>query len=288
MRVRDGAHASESDNQTSSGKPQFLNQGGSALAPGPLATSAYAIFGNGSFFAQAATVASTTDDLNRTLQAACESQSIPFARLLPSYNFGETDYLCGVLARGSQGPDYLMYYWAAGFNSSVPANVSLAASLYFANLALLSETAIAGRRGGSTTRSISSSPGIERVISKISVSTTALAVLTVLFGLQALVALSLGAYIARTPVWTDRLDALAVARIGARMGTGGVLGRVGPQDDKNREKVRRGLDGVAVVLGDPTADGGLELSTRPDVDRASVISGDTAIEEDPRRDSDES
>jgi hypothetical protein len=78
------------------------------------------------------------------------------------------------------------------------------------------------------------------------VSVAVISVMTILIGLQLLGLLYLTWYIYHVPSWTDSLDAMAVAHIGARLGQHNLL-LAGVSGD--REKDARELQSVDGLLG---------------------------------------
>ena len=93
-------------------------------------------------------------------------------------------------------------------------------------------------------RLIYTSPGT--AVQKPYLSRTAVAVLSVLIGLQLLGLGYLTYYLYRVPSWTDQLDAMAMARIGASLHERGVLPAIGPVSKDDMASLQRvgGLIGI--------------------------------------------
>jgi len=138
--------------------------------------------------------------------------------------------------------------------------MSLAMAVFYANEALLRRASVRGLLDH-TTRPVYGSDGAAVPRPRF-VSFPALIALSVLVGLPALLLLALWAYILSTPVWTDSLDALAAARVGARSALLRGAAAV-PGDGVARRRLARGLDGIEVVFAEAVAgDSAREMDAR--------------------------
>jgi len=235
--------------------------------PGPLTISALALFGNQSWLRSAADYLSKPNNVSRhddTLwQLYC--RGIPFLELgmvLNASLAGNNDFVyeCNQtdgwsvdrLAAGRSNLLKTMHHLLAAFSpASKDRNLDntenlLTTAIFVANQAFL--TMASPEFGPANAlpqgRLIYASPGT--AVQKPSLSRTALIVLSVLIGLQLLGLGYLTYYLYRAPSWTDQLDAMAMARIGASLRDRGVLPAIGPvtKEDIAALKTVGGLIGI--------------------------------------------
>lgn len=194
---------------------------------GPLMSTAQAMFGNDSWFAQIGAVLEEAPDLgtqNQTwytlLQLLCHTLPL---RNAGDYFAGETTDFCTFTSyayMANYSPSELLApivrNFFSFFDQPWTARASLNTGAFFANDYLLS-AALANAEGRNTTNILYRYDGIEtRPVIPV-VSTPALIAVSVLIGLQVLAMLLLLAYVYSTRVWTKTLDALAMVRIGAQL-----------------------------------------------------------------------
>jgi hypothetical protein len=152
----------------------------------------------------------------------------------------------------------------------------LTAAMFVANQAfltlLLPEAEHLGSPPGG--RVIYTSPGV--AVQRPDLSKTALIVLSLLIGLQLLGLGYLTYYLYRVPSWSDQLDAMAMARIGASLHDRGVLPAIGPMSKEALAGLRTvgGLIGIVekgprrksstarFVLPELATTGGLEVESQ--------------------------
>jgi hypothetical protein len=236
---------------------------------GPLMTSSIALFGNGSWFSTAANYVSmsnktydSTDDDKLPWQLMCSG--IPFGNLVLRFldNHGE-DFAseCRMSERNlfdgyKLAEQDLRFVMSAALGAFAPANYEerslnttenlLEAAMFVANRALL--TLISPEENQRSYelrgRKIYTSPGL--TVQRPVLSKAALIILSVLLGLQLLGLSYLTYYLYRFPTWSDQLDAMAIARIGASLDHRGVLPALGPvrQKDTDALKTVDGLIGI--------------------------------------------
>jgi hypothetical protein len=239
---------------------------------GPLTTSAIALFGNGSWLDTAAKYVSrkphnSTDHNKLPWQLMC--RGMPFSKLwLPGVSsfpdMVRADFvsICGSRQQswfnGYQADEddlsRLLHYFLGGFapteatsgiktdqSNSTGKTRSLAnteslldVAIFVANRALL--TLVSPEVGSAeydlTGRKIYTSPGV--TVQRPVLSKAGLIVLSVLLGLQLLGLGYLTYYLYRFPTWSGQLDAMAMARIGARLHHQGVLPPIGPVSKEDR------------------------------------------------------
>ncbi|CAN9373052.1 unnamed protein product [Alternaria sp. RS040] len=99
----------------------------------------------------------------------------------------------------------------------------LEVAMFVANRAILT---LVSTDSGLTGRQIYTSPGV--VVPKPVLSRSSVIIMSVLIGLQLLGLGYLAHYLYRVPSWSDQLDAMAIARIGASLDHQGVLPAIGP------------------------------------------------------------
>ena len=181
--------------------------------PGPLVSSAIAIFGNGSFFQTAANATNGT----QAVREICSAQGVPFELGFwneITSNYGDSpcshslDYVRDDNLRG------LVWAFFLPWNETASANRFLDVAMHYANKALMMQ-ALSQDSENVFISTVHSDPG--QAFIKPSVSFVAMIIISVFIALQVLGILVLMIYIIRSPTWTPTLDALAVARIGAAL-----------------------------------------------------------------------
>lgn len=214
--------------------------------PGPLTISALSIFGNQTFFYTAAN--SSTSTVASALAQICQQRNIPFAQLFQDLDFFAYD---PVQCNHSNEPYYpvpeegllrILYSWICGFYTLRTAEQALETATFFANEALLIETA--SETIGYKARPISTSPGL--MILKPHKSPTGTMIISFLILLQFIGLIFLARYAYQVPTWTDALDAIAVARIGANLKDLPPIGKINEGDLKKELENVDALVGVAV------------------------------------------
>jgi hypothetical protein len=262
-------------------------------------TSAIALFGNGSWLSTAANYVSrkahnSTDHDKVPWQLLC--RGMPFSKLWPPGldSFPDpvrTDFvnLCGWRDQGlfdgyqADEDDLLRlthYFLSAFAPSGVSTNNSeerslrnteslLNVTMFVANRALLTllspEVQEVGDGGYDLTgRKIYSSPGV--TVQRPVLSNTALSVLSALVGLQLLGLGYLTYYLYRFPTWSDQLDAMAIARIGASLSHRGVLPAIGPVSKKDLAVLQNVGGLIGIVEKSPRRESSMTRSLSPNPD----------------------
>ncbi|KAK4183199.1 hypothetical protein QBC35DRAFT_508491 [Podospora australis] len=212
-------------------------------AAGPLMTSTLALFGNTSFLnTMNFTSSSNPNGTATTFEAfrnLCVTGSIPFGR----WEFENT---CGGLMQKdpSRVADYqlrnLLDNWYAAFLLNQPQNwLGRAANL--ANRATLKNALL---RSTYKNR-VYFAPKVDLKIPDVSLG--AIIAISIVLGLQVLGIVLLLVFIFSAPTWTERLDALAIARIAARLDDGGQTAALGLRHVKRSE--RKYLNEVDALVG---------------------------------------
>jgi hypothetical protein len=220
---------------------------------GPLTTSAIALFGNGSWLSTAANYMSnrTYNDTNYDKfpwQLMC--LGMPFGKLWPPGTDSFPDYMkddfvsrCGwdneqLFERYETREQNLLDLTHQFLSAFAPVDTAerslnntqslLEIAMFVANRAMLTVLSPEVGQGSYdlTGRKIYTSPGV--TIQRPVLSKTALTILSVLLGLQLLGLGYLTYYLYRFPTWSDKLDAMAMARIGASLEQREVLPPIGP------------------------------------------------------------
>lgn len=219
------------------------------IMPGPLMTSAIAIFGNHSFFYIAANSSNATFP-PVTLQI-CQQGNIPFSRL-GLVKFDEFQSLCYDInsdwyQRHQNEYDLarLLNSWIIGFKDTDAAEEALGASTFFTNQAMLTQT-VDGSWGTMNGRRIFTAPGL--VIPRPAMTLAGIIIISTLIFLQLIGLAYTVRYIYQVPTWTPALDAIAVAGIGASLKDTD-LPLIGPVYQKDKAKLKQ-LDGLVGVLED--------------------------------------
>jgi hypothetical protein len=216
---------------------QDLNDGnfanGPSPTPGPLTTSAIALFGNYSFLYNAMQNFSATDP--QRLDSLCQSADIPFQQL--SGRSAEGNFTNAIINMAGTPPCQTRYQvingmlnatenpysgselvdfvatWIREFGNVQSANEALSIAVFFANQGQMLKTA-AGTADQNTNgpRSIYTAPGSAVTIPIV--ASAAKIAISALIGVQLLALLVLVAYSYSAPRWTKTLDSYAVASIG--------------------------------------------------------------------------
>ncbi|OBT62556.1 hypothetical protein VE03_07367 [Pseudogymnoascus sp. 23342-1-I1] len=190
--------------------------------PGPLMTTALALFGNSSafFIAKNATDLTTGNNYNRI----CQDTVRPFSLYSGLSPFDTPDEIC---SKDRTNPQYydlenridekllpqLVYNFAYIFSNADNANKLLRAGLFFASEVHLTTTASLGRTFNS--RAIYTSDGSQ--ILKPQYSLAGVIVVSVLIAIQVAGLIILAIYNSSFPTWTPSLDALALAKMGTEL-----------------------------------------------------------------------
>ncbi|GKZ18939.1 hypothetical protein AbraIFM66951_001899 [Aspergillus brasiliensis] len=193
-------------------------------AAGPLMTTALALFGNQSFFNAASNTTTTNitrSNARSTLFSICQFNLLPFTRLTDAA-FGDAAGSCDELWWSiDRYPDsywyqelmYTVYTWIASFNDTQSAAIALNMATYFANEAVLTNTAT--QNYPENTRPIYFNGGTVTIKPKWSLP--GVITISILIGLQILGLCLLVLYCRAVPTWTDTLDAFAMLRMGAEL-----------------------------------------------------------------------
>jgi hypothetical protein len=261
-------------------------------------TSAIALFGNGSWLSTAANYVSkethnSTDHGKLPWQLMC--RGMPFSKLwspgVDSYpDPVGTDFvsLCGWHDQGlfegyMADEDKLLQLTRHFLGAFAPAGIHynnseerslrnteslLNVAMFVANRALL--TLVSPEVGpGSydlTGRKIYSSPGV--TVHKPVLSKAAFVVLSLSIGLQLLGLGYLTYYLYRFPTWSNQLDAMAMARIGASLDHRGVLPAIGPVSRKDVDSLQTVEGLIGVVEKVPHRENSMTRLVSPDLHAA--------------------
>ncbi|KAH7355564.1 hypothetical protein BKA66DRAFT_382204, partial [Pyrenochaeta sp. MPI-SDFR-AT-0127] len=186
-------------------------------ASGPLMASILAMFGDRSLFALANRSTDATSGL--AMSQICQAGRMPFS----TFN-GHAQYIRACTDFGEDHDRALVAimrkFIASTFNSTDEGVRYLSASIFFANQAMLLQTA--EKTEGFTARPIYTAAG--QLISKPVVSPTGRIIVSVLILAQLIGLAYLAWYIYQVPTWTAMLDALAVARITNSLNKGDIPG----------------------------------------------------------------
>jgi hypothetical protein len=175
---------------------------GPSYSEGPLTTAARILFGNTSYLAL-----SHNQNVTDAYQKLSEAGTFPLGNFLQGlgqstptdpYNISQADV------------DFAVWSITESCNDANYFTQLMNAASFFASEAILGEASI-----GSIPNRIYADPGT--IITVPVVSYPALIVISTLIGLQVFGILALSIYVLRHPTWTSRLDALAIARIGAAL-----------------------------------------------------------------------
>jgi hypothetical protein len=177
--------------------------------PGPLMTTALAMFGNTSFF-YAASMADK-ESSNQTINSICEQASLPLTGLGLQNSQHQWCNRAGLRSyETAPSMEGFMASYFEGFRDGNRTENMLEMGMFFANEALL--TTAASERDA---RRIYFNPGT--TITKPKRDMAAIICVSVLIGLQTIGLCVLMWYILHAPTWTDTLDADALAQIGGQL-----------------------------------------------------------------------
>ncbi|TPX14543.1 uncharacterized protein E0L32_005235 [Thyridium curvatum] len=237
-------------------------------ASGPLMMASIALFGNQSIIALARN--QTAETFGDALVRACEDDMVPFSRLGAAFSDSAPAKACAGLAAARSGPSspdsrLLSSMAFEAVNATVApfaGDARRGASLLdlatlFANEAYLTtaasgqvgDGAVVSRSFATPARAVFRQPGVRLFVPRM--STVALAAISALVGLQvALIAVLLW-YVYSVPTWTERLDALAVARLALQMPELSPLSRLGLScvDKACRSRGLEPLESVDALVG---------------------------------------
>lgn len=225
------------------------NRGDYMIAPGPLATSAVAIFGNGSFFSAFQHAAESNDSASTV--DLCQNVRIPFSSADSDdfESYVSEDWCWGMTyASDEPGEDYdysysinqQLAFWFQAFKKTDIAVRALGISTFYAGEALLTQSANAPDES----RKVCSSDG--RATQKPTMALASLIVLSLMLAIEVAALVLLGVYIWKIPAWTSTLKSLTVAQLAHSMDRG-TLPPAGSADYKALEVLQRvdGRVGVA-------------------------------------------
>ncbi|KAK3317231.1 hypothetical protein B0T19DRAFT_488534 [Cercophora scortea] len=230
-------------------------------ASGPLMMVTLALFGNQSFIAAVANTEGNYTAQQQALKSICLQNSIPFSRMHEFIDCRWEGYRnrSSVNGLAMQWITFAVkggYYYELG-----PAN-TLRTALFFVNRATMTSAA-----PSQASDALNFQPRDEVDLVKPSVSTAGIALISVLFGLQALGIVLVVLYIYSRPTWTETLDSLAISRITHQLRDGGVIASMGlrPVTEKDKEPLADidalvGIDSPAgtAANGTPEHEGSLE------------------------------
>lgn len=216
--------------------------------------STLAMFGNNSWWHAAANT-SSDEEVKKGIQSICQGGNIPFATLdllIGSVSLSDAVGGCSTVNDVSSSLDssdyslYLMklvYGWLSVLNDPELGPEIFTASLFFANEAVLGATADSNPL---YTKRIFSSAGM--YLFRPSKTVGGLIAVTLLVASQVSALCYVAWYVHSTPVWTDKMDAFAMARIGAEIGRTN-LGAIRHADLEEKEfgQLKR-LDGLIGVV----------------------------------------
>ncbi|KAI1084089.1 hypothetical protein F5B20DRAFT_526672 [Whalleya microplaca] len=201
----------------------------SQITPGPFTASLLAMIGNGSWYQAVQNASINSDNLevaNAVYLDIC-SRGLPLTQLQESHGFWAATTVCNRLDY-SIGRDYastylasITYEWFLGaFNNTNYTLANLGSAMYFANEALLTETAAAAAAVLAPSHRIYQSSG--RTVVKPSVALPAKIVISILLFVEIAALLALALFIYRVPTFASYFDSVSVAVIGAQILASGV------------------------------------------------------------------
>jgi len=257
-------------------------------------TSALALFGEGSWLSVSAGYVSkasfdptnnTGSYKNASWQLFCHGK--PFSQLL-IYTDHDIGYTCKYIDLDiveGDGPHedevfFAMRYLLGAFapvseNRTLDDSESLlATAMFVANRGFLTFLSPAPELSSrySMGRMIYASPGV--AVPRPVLSNTALMVLSVLIVLQLLGLGYLTYYLYRVPTWSDQLDAMAMARIGASLHNKGVLPAIGPVSKEDLDALQTVSGLIGIVDKSPRGKSSTTRSVSPDL----ITTGDSDAE----------
>ncbi|TGJ88436.1 hypothetical protein E0Z10_g388 [Xylaria hypoxylon] len=216
------------------------------LTPGPLATSMISMLGDESWILPLQNISETTDpSILKTIYRDMCTGRIPFLSWDDEKGFSIQRGSCKLDNRGRSGTlqdiKRQTYGWFNHFSETSMVNETLASAAFFANEATLTRAAARGywRLAPGV---IYTSAGA--TAHKPSISLPAQIVISVLIGIEALAILILLAFIYHTPTFTNRLDALIVATVGAQLSAAGIELPHLNETGETRHKLLKDHDGV--------------------------------------------
>ncbi|PYI03330.1 hypothetical protein BO78DRAFT_472076 [Aspergillus sclerotiicarbonarius CBS 121057] len=222
-------------------------------AAGPLMTSALALFGNQSFFSAAGN-ATNSSSARSALFSICRFDAIPFTRLdmtgFSEAAAGSCEELLWTLDHEDNEVLYLellytVYTWIASFNVTQTAATALNIATYFANEAVLTNTAAQGYAHNS--REIYFDSGT--VVIKPKWSLAGVITISILIGIQILGLCLIVVYCHSVPTWTGSFDAFAMLRMGAELQRAQHVRFAGIRDtDKQDLATLARIDGLVGVV----------------------------------------
>lgn len=228
--------------------------------PGPLMTSALALFGNTSFFFTAANA--TKSNYVEVSRSICRSGAVPLAMFLRTVTdfrggcyevYGEED-----VGRAEIMLLQLVAHFIFQFSNPSTARTILDISMFGANEILLTTTADSG--GSAWSPAIYSSNGYE--ILKPVRSIPGIAVVSALLGLQVIAVILLVVYNSSLPTWTASLDAIVMAKMGTELkGLG--LAPLGVHDKHEAAKLAEAEGVVGLVQGNTDEETELKSESPP-------------------------
>jgi hypothetical protein len=276
--------------------------------PGPLMTSALALFGETSWLSTAVKYVSNhtynatshyNDDYYKNFSWPLFCRGMPFSTLWASDSMAFNDRSLGnssanfvgwcadfdkyMFERTSEVEDRELLQITHGFLTAFSPGYSgelgsehrslnnpenlLSSAMFVANraiLTLLSPDVSRSKARELTGRLVYTSPGV--IVQKPILSRTNLIILSVLIGLQLLGLSYLTYYLYRVPSWSDQLDAIAMARIGASLTDQGVLPALGPvsKEDLATLQTVGGLIGIVEIS--PRRESSITESVSPNLD----------------------
>ena len=142
-------------------------------------------------------------------------------------------------------------------------------AMFVANRAILTSVST---DSGLTGRQIYTSPGV--VVPKPVLSRSSVIIMSILIGLQLLGLGYLTHYLYRVPSWSDQLDAMAMARIGASLHHQGVLPAIGPVSKEDLITLQTVGGLIGIVERSPRHEGSATEFALPDM----AAADDSAVE----------
>lgn len=221
-------------------------------APGPLAISAVALFGNESFFGMSKRAMQVGSRV--AMEDLCQTYRIPFLSA-DRPDFLDFNGNCQRTTLESGEPESADQYgyditsqllsWFRAFNDTSAAVNALGIATYYASEALLTQ----GANAAHGSRSIYSSDG--RTTQRPSMSIGSMIALCALLAVEVVGLTLIAVYRWRTPTWTSTLRSLTVAQLANTMDRG-TLPSAGSSNDRVLQVLHQidGRVGVAVVDND--------------------------------------
>ncbi|KAI1352031.1 hypothetical protein F5Y01DRAFT_103740 [Xylaria sp. FL0043] len=225
------------------------------LTPGPLTTAMISMLGNESWMQPLQNISESTDPstLYNIYRSMCTG-GIPFLTweddrgTYGENGFSTYEFYCRISQADHYGPltqiKQQAHGWFNFFSETAKVNSTLASAAFFANEAVLTRSGLRPVDGVRWDDGvIYTSPGV--IVHKPSISLPAEIVISVLLGAEVLAIILLVLYIRHKPTFTDRLDALVVATIGAQLSAAGMeLPQLHENKTVKRYQLLREHDGV--------------------------------------------